>query len=101
MDVIVVILVLGALAVMIFKKFSSVIYYVSIVDIFLRIISFLAANIPIAEFSRFLTKYFPSSVSGIISAYSSGIFETVLIWLLFANYVVFEYYIIRTFFKKK
>lgn len=101
MDVIVIILVLGALAVMIFKKFSSVIYYVSIVDIFLRIVAFLAANVPIAEFHNFLVKYFPSSVGGIISAYSSGIFETVLLWLLFANYVVFEYYIIRTFFKKK
>lgn len=99
MDVVVIILVLGALAVLIFKRFGSFVYYVAFVDIFLRLIDFLGNNIP--PINGFINTYFPSSVSGIISMYSSGIFEIVLLWLLFANYVAFECYILKTFFKKK
>lgn len=101
MDVVVVILVLGAFAVLILKKFDKFIYYVSMVDILLRIIAYIASIIPITEISSFLGKYFPTSVSNIISVYSSGIFEVVLSWLLLANYIVFEWYLIRVFFKKK
>lgn len=101
MDIVVIILVLIALAVMIFKKFSSFVYYVAIADIFLRIIAFLAANLPITVVANFLATYFPDSVADIIRLYSSGIFQTVLLWLLFLLYCFFEYYIIRTFFKKK
>lgn len=101
MDIVVIILVIAAVAVMIFKKFSSFVYYVAIVDIFLRLIAFLAAHLPISVIANFLATYFPNSVEGIIRAYSSGIFETVLLWLLFALYCIFEFYIVRIFFKKK
>jgi len=101
MDIVVIILVLLAVAVMIFKKFSSFVYYVAIVDIFLRIIAFLASHLPIKVIANFLATYFPNSVAGIIRTYSSGIFEVVLLWLLFILYCIFEFYIIRTFFKKK
>jgi len=100
-DIVVVILVVAALAVLIFKRVSSFVYFIAIVDIFLRIIAFLASYVPIVEVRNFFANYFPNSVSGIISTYSSGIFETVLLWLLVINYIVFEFYIIRTFFKKK
>lgn len=99
MDVVVVILVLAALAVLIFKRIGSFVYYVSFVDIFLRLIDFIGNNIP--PINGFINTYFPSSVAGIIRTYSSGIFTTVLLWLLFINYVAFEFYIVRTFFKKK
>lgn len=101
MDIIVIIIVLLAVAVMIFKKFSSFVYYVVIIDIFLRLLAFLAAHLPITIIANFLGSYFPNSVADIIRLYSSGIFETVLLWLLFVLYGIFEFYIIRTFFKKK
>ena len=101
MDVVVIVLVIGALLVLILKKFSSFIYYVSIVDIFLRLLHFFGNNIYISELANLVNKYFPNGVLGIINNYSSGIFAIVLTWLLFANYVMFEYYVIRTFLKKK
>lgn len=101
MDIVIIILVLIALAVMIFKKFSSFVYYIGIVDIFLRILSFFAHNIPLRFLQDFLATYFPSSVSHIIQIYSSGIFETVLLWLLVIIYIMLDFYLIRTFFKKK
>lgn len=100
MDVIVIILVLIAVAVMIFRKFSSVVYYVCLVDIFLRILSFLAHNIPIKFISSFITTYFPASVNHIIELYTSGIFTTVLIWIMVILYMILDFYLIRTFWKK-
>lgn len=101
MDVVVIIFVLGALAVMIFKKFSSVVYYFGIVDILFRVLAFIASNLPVAFISDFLHKYFPSSIPNIISLYSSGIFTTVLMWLLVIIYAILDYYLIRIFLKKK
>lgn len=100
MDIVVIILVILAVIVMIFKKFSSFVYYIGLVDIFLRILDFLSKNIPIHFISSFLATYFPDSVAHIIRIYSSGIFTTVLIWLLVIIYAILDFYLIRTFFKK-
>ncbi len=101
MDIVLVIIVLGGLAVMIFKKFSSFVYYVAWVDIFLRILAFIASHLPLAFLSNFINTYFPKSVFNIVEIYTSGIFETVFIWLLVILYCVFDFYVARTFFKKK
>ena len=101
MDVVLIIIVLGAVLVMIFKKFSSFVYYIAAVDIFLRILDFISKNLPLKFLSNFIESYFPDSIRNIIEIYSSGIFEVVFIWLLFVIYCIFDFYIIRTFFKKK
>ena len=101
MDIVVIVLVIAAIAVMIFKKFSSVIYYIGIVDIFLRILDFIANNIPVPVVSNFINSYFPNSVSHIIDMYSSGIFTTVLLWLLCVVYIILLFYLVRIFWKKK
>lgn len=101
MDVVVIIIVILALAVMIFKKFSNVVYYIGIVDIFLRVLSFIAANIPVKEISNFIYTYFPSSVPSIINMYSSGIFNTILMWVLCVLYIFLDIYLIKIFWKKK
>lgn len=101
MDIVVIVLVIAAIAVMIFKKFSNVIYYIGIVDIFLRILDFIANNIPVSVVSNFINSYFPNSVSHIIEMYSSGIFTTVLLWLLCIVYIILLFYLVRIFWKKK
>ena len=101
MDIVLIIIVLGAVLVMIFKKFSSFVYYIAFVDIFLRILAFIAANLPLAFLSNFLNAYFPKSIPNIIEIYSSGIFKVVFLWLVLIIYCIFDFYIARTFFKKK
>jgi len=100
MDIIVIILVILAVIVMIFKKFGSFVYYVCLVDIFLRILDFLANNIPLDFLSNFLNTYFPNSINHIIEIYTSGIFTTVLIWIMVLLYGILDFYLIRTFWKK-
>jgi len=99
MEIVVVIIVLGGLAVLIFKRLEFFVFYIAIVDIFLRIVSFIGDNIPVIN--EFLSKIFPSSIGNIIRTYSSGIFETVLLWLLVVVYSIFLFYSIRKFIKKK
>ncbi|MBE6149187.1 MAG: hypothetical protein E7170_00505 [Firmicutes bacterium] len=101
MDIVLIIIVLGAVLVMIFKKFSSFVYYIAMTDIFLRILAFIAANLPLTFLTNFLNTYFPKSIPNIIDIYSSGIFQTVFMWLLLIIYCIFDFYIARTFLKKK
>lgn len=101
MDVVVIVLVLGALAVMLFKKPICVVYYIIIIDILLKILSFFSNNIPIKEVQSFLDKFFPDNINGIINLYSTGIFNSVLSWLLIIIYIIFLYKIVQLFLGKK
>lgn len=102
MDLII-LLVLIAIVVFFFKRFSSFVYFIVIVDIFLRMITFINENLlkSIGEVYRVIHDYIPANVPSIMNAYSSGIFNTVLIWGYVAIFAIFEYYIILTFFRKK
>lgn len=97
----VVLLVLIAVVVAFFKRFSSFVYFMAIVDIFLRIVTFIKIQLAIPEFTNFVNRYIPASIPSIIDRYSSGIFNTILIWGYVVIFIIFEFYIIRTFFKKK
>ena len=100
MDLVILIVLIG-IVVFFFKKFSSFIYFLAIVDIFLRIMTFIKLQISNYEIYSFLNKYIPTSIPSIIDAYSSGILNTILIWLYVIAIIIFESYIIRTFFRKK
>ncbi len=101
MDIVVIIIVLAGLAVLVFKKVDSFIYYIAIVDIFLRILDFLGNNIPIIELKNFFNNYFPNDLFDLTARYTDGIFTTVLFWVIIIIYIVFEARIISTFMKKK
>lgn len=101
MDIVVIVIVLGALAVLFFKKFKHFIYYIAMIDIFLRVVYFIGTNIPVTAINDFIMTYLPSSIPGIIRVYSSGIFETVLLWIVVILYGIFDYYLFRIFLKQK
>lgn len=100
MDLIIVILLI-ILTIIFFRKFSNVVYIICIVDIFLRILNRIDQLINVKEFSNLINKYFHNSILDIINSYSSGIINTILVWCLLIIYIVFLFYITKTFFKKK
>ncbi len=100
MDLVILIIIL-AIIVLIFKKFSSFVYFTVIIDLFLRILHQISAMLGIVEISSFVNKYIPASIPAILSKYSTGIFLTILIWGYIIIYIIFEVYIIKTFMKKK
>lgn len=84
-----------------FRKFSKFVEAWAIVDIFLRILHFVANNIGIPEFANWENKTLPSSIPGIISNYCSGGIEFILIWIYVILMAIFLYYTIYRLIKKK
>lgn len=96
-----VLIILLALVIMFFKRFSSFVFAVAIIDILLRILTFIKNNIGLDDVSALINKYIPSSILGIIDKYSSGIINTILQWSFILIMCIFLGYIIKIFIKKK
>ena len=100
MDLII-ILILVILTIIFFRRFSNVVYAICIIDIFLRILDRLENMIGVPEFSNLVNKYFHNSMPDIINSYTSGIVNTIFMWLLLIIYAVFLFYVTQTFFRKR
>lgn len=98
MDAIIVILIIIILVLLFKRTFSSAIYAIVIVDIFLRLMDFIRGYFPAIGN---IFGVIPSSLNAIISHYTGGVIEIILLWMIFIVYVIFEFYIFRTFLKKK
>ena len=102
MDILLILLVVAIIIVAIFfKDFKSVVFFLGIIEVFFRLVHRIALLLEIGEFSSFVNKYIPSSLEGIIDTYSSGILNTVLLWILIFLFVYFEWYLIKYWVKKK
>ena len=73
----------------------------AIVDILLRILTFIKNNIGLPDVSALIGKYVPESIPAIISKYTDGIPNTILQWVFLIIMIIFEAYIIKFFWKKK
>lgn len=83
-----------------FKRLSNTVYFVAIVDILLRLLTFIRDN-TFKELKTFIGKYFPENIPHIISKYAKGDLYTILVWVYVILMFIFLYYVIRTFIKKK
>ena len=97
----VIVIALVIFAVCWFRRFSKLVYAFAIIDIFLRLLHFIAVNLGIKAFTRWVNKYFPASIPSIIGKYSSGVVYTILLWIYIVLMVFFLGYTIRTFIRKK
>lgn len=99
-DLIILILLI-LLVVMFFKRFSSFVFAMAIIDIFLRILTFIKYNIGLPDVAAIIGKYIPESIIAIIHKYSSGIVSTILDWAFVVIMCIFLGYIIKIFASKK
>lgn len=97
----IIVVVLIILAFCWFRKFSKTVYAVAIIDIFLRLINYISANIGIKGFHSWVSSIFPESIPGLLDNYMSGIVLIVFVWIYVALMVVFLFYVTRTFIRKK
>lgn len=98
---VVILIILMLVVIMFFKRFSSFVFFIAIVDIFLRILTFVKHNIGLADVSALIDKYIPENIIAIINKYSSGIIATILEWTFVIIMIIFLSYIIKIFIKKK
>lgn len=95
-------LILLALVIFFFKRFSSFVYFVAITDIFLRILTFIKNN-SVPELHNLIDKYIPENIPDIIDNYikPDNIVFKIIVWLYVIVIGIFLFYSIRIFFKKK
>ena len=97
----VVLVVLVVVVIMFFKRFSSFVFLMAIIDILLRILTFIKNNIGLDDVSHLIGKYVPVSIFGIIDKYCDGSINVLLKWAFVIIMCIFLYYIIKIFIKKK
>lgn len=88
------------LVIVFFKNFYAAVYFVVIVDIFLRIVTYLKSTILRDDAFGFFN-FIPSDVPSILNSLNLGAFEGIFIALYIVIYIVFEALIISSFFHKK
>lgn len=99
----IILLILLVLVVMFFKRFSSFVFFMAIVDIFLRILAFIKHNIGINDISNVISKYLPENMFQIIDKYTAkwDLVNTILKWGFVIIMTFFLIYITKIFLKKK
>ncbi len=95
-ELVVVVLIL-LLVIFLFRRFSSFVYALAIIDIFLRIMYFLRVKVPLKE----LGNIFPSNIPAIFEKYTNGIILDILLWAYVFVYACFLVYITNYFLHKK
>ena len=99
-DLIIVVAVL-VIVLVVFKRFSSFVYAIALIDMFLRIVNYIASNLPITVVGTDIEKFFPSSVELIITKYTNGILCNVLMWVFVGLYACFWFYALTYFLNKR
>ena len=99
----IVLIVLLILVLMFFQRFSSFVFFMAIVDIFLRILAFIKNNIGLKDVAHVIGKYLPESVFDIINKYTGNIplLCIILKWCFVIIMCFFLSYIIKIFLKKR
>lgn len=99
MDLII-LLVLMAIIIFFFKDFTAFVYFLGIVEIFLRIVNFIANNIGVNELSSWMNNNFPNSIFSILAKYSNGLLYDVLCWLLVFCFCILLFNLIKYLIKR-
>ncbi|MBR4262459.1 MAG: hypothetical protein IKQ35_03760 [Bacilli bacterium] len=97
----IVIIVLLALVIFYFRRFSNFVYAFAIIDIFLRILNFIENNVKVPELQKLISKYFPDSIEALIYHYTDGILTTILLWVYVVIFAIFLGYVFKIFIKRR
>ena len=97
----IIVLVLIIVAFAWFRRFSKFVYSVAIIDLFLRLIYHVSQNIGIPGFDKWVESIFPQSIPALLDNYFDGTLLAVFIWIYVAIMIVFLFYTIRAFVRKK
>lgn len=99
MDLIILVVLIG-LVIFFYKKFRNVIYFLGIVEIFFRIVHTVGDMLGIEPMNNAINRFVPESILSIFAKYSSGLLYNIIVWIFIILFIVFEYYLIKGFFKK-
>lgn len=84
-----------------FRRFSKTVYAIAIIDIFFRLVHYVSSNIGIPGFHSWVKRLFPKSIPGLLANYMSGTVLIVFEWIYVGFMIVFLFYVVRAFLRKK
>ena len=89
--------------IMFFKRFSSFVFLMAIIEIFLKILAFIKNNIGLKDVAAVIDKYLPESILEIIDKYTGNwdIINAILRWSFAILMMIFLSYIFKIFLNKK
>ena len=93
------IIALGAI-IFFFKNFNACVYFIVMVDIFLRVLAYLIQHYLRADAFSFIESL-PSSVLEILNSFEVGVLNEILVIIYIIIYIIFEVLLIRFFIKRK
>ena len=100
MDLIIILLLFAAIIV-IYKDVKFVVYSIGILEIFFRLVHAIGKKLTIANIDLFINDYIPKSIFAVFKKYTTGIVYEIIYWILIVGFIVFLYYLIRYMIKKK
>ena len=98
---VVLLIVLIVAGVCFFRRLDASVYFIASLDIFFRILTFIANNVGLPDLSKFIKTYFPESIPGVIYKYTDGVVSTILIWIYVIMYTIFLFYTVKILWKKR
>ena len=72
-----------------------------ILEIFFRLIHTFVNHLKIVELTKFVRSYIPSSFASVLAKYSSGLLYDIFVWVLIILFAIFEFFLIKSFIKRK
>ena len=89
--------------IMFFKRFSSFVFLMAIIEIFLKILAFIKNNIGLKDVAAVIDKYLPESILEIIDKYTGNwdIINAILRWSFIILMMIFLSYVFKIFLNKK
>lgn len=99
----IVLIILLIVVLMFFKRFSSFVFLMAIIEITLRILTFIKNNIGVKDIRNIISKYVPENMFAIINRYTENgsLFNVILKWAFVIIMIFFLVYIFKIFLKKK
>ena len=84
-----------------FRSFYKTVYSIAIIDIFFRLIHYVSKNIGIPGFHDWVKVIFPKSIPNLLAQYMDGTLLSVFTWIYVGFMIVFLFYTIRAFVRRK
>ncbi len=100
MDLIIILILILAVA-FFFKDFKNVVYFLGILEIFFRLVHFIANTLKIRELTNMVNTYIPSSLVQIVGKYANGLLYDIFVWILIGMFCCLEFYLVKYFIKRK
>ena len=100
MDLIIFIILIAVVFIF-FRKFSSIVYAIFIIDLILRALTYIKWNINLLDIKNVINNYIPENVPAIFGKYLTGLPYTIVMWIYIILMFIFIGYLVRTFIKKR